>query len=125
VPGGSGARAAAGRAAATRPPPTSSTSCSTCAAVDRGELVATSDSFAEYIERWLAEHGPRLEEGTYRDYRTHVERRLIPFFGERKLRLQGFFMRPGRFELPRPKRATRPSTLRVYQFRHRRVRRSV
>jgi hypothetical protein len=34
-------------------------------------------------------------------------------------------MRPGRFELPRPKWATRPSTLRVYQFRHRRVRRSV
>ena len=30
-------------------------------------------------------------------------------------------MRPGRLELPRPKRATRPSTLRVYQFRHRRL----
>jgi hypothetical protein len=33
----------------------------------------------------------------------------------------GFPMRPGRFELPRPVKVTRPSTLRVYQFRHRRV----
>src|SRR4051794_35493394 len=31
-------------------------------------------------------------------------------------------MRPGRLELPRDIRPTRPSTLRVYQFRHRRVR---
>src|SRR5215213_1042239 len=30
-------------------------------------------------------------------------------------------MRPGRLELPRGKPPTRPSTLRVYQFRHRRV----
>ena len=30
-------------------------------------------------------------------------------------------MRPGRLELPRTIRSTRPSTLRVYQFRHRRV----
>src|SRR3954449_9267324 len=30
-------------------------------------------------------------------------------------------MRPGRLELPRAIRPTRPSTLRVYQFRHRRV----
>jgi hypothetical protein len=36
-------------------------------------------------------------------------------------RLRGFRMRPGRFELPRSKRTTRPSTLRVYQFRHRRL----
>ena len=57
----------------------------TIAAVDRGEVVATSDTFAEYIDRWLKEHRPRLEEGTYRDYRVHVERRLKPFFGRRKL----------------------------------------
>src|SRR2546423_12645934 len=30
-------------------------------------------------------------------------------------------VRPGRLELPRTMRSTRPSTLRVYQFRHRRV----
>src|SRR3954465_2364109 len=30
-------------------------------------------------------------------------------------------VRPGRLELPRGKPPTRPSTLRVYQFRHRRV----
>src|SRR5918998_5236794 len=34
---------------------------------------------------------------------------------------QAFAMRPGRLELPRAIRPTRPSTLRVYQFRHRRV----
>ena len=39
---------------------------------------------------------------------------------QKTLRLRDF-MRPGRFELPRSKRTTRPSTLRVYQFRHRRV----
>ena len=32
-----------------------------------------------------------------------------------------FSMRPRRLELPRTNRSTRPSTLRVYQFRHRRV----
>jgi hypothetical protein len=32
-----------------------------------------------------------------------------------------FPMRPRRLELPRTNRSTRPSTLRVYQFRHRRV----
>src|SRR3954447_21591799 len=34
---------------------------------------------------------------------------------------RGFEVRPGRLELPRGKPPTRPSTLRVYQFRHRRV----
>jgi hypothetical protein len=33
----------------------------------------------------------------------------------------GFPMRPGRLELPPRLHGTRPSTLRVYQFRHRRV----
>ena len=37
------------------------------------------------------------------------------------IRFCGDFMRPGRLELPPRIRGTRPSTLRVYQFRHRRV----
>ena len=55
------------------------------AAVDSGEVIATGNTFADYIDRWLTEHRPRLEEGTYRDYCVHVERRLKPFFGPRKL----------------------------------------
>ena len=35
----------------------------------------------------------------------------------------GLSVRPGRLELPPRLRRTRPSTLRVYQFRHRRVER--
>ena len=57
----------------------------TMAGVDAGQVVATKDTFASYIDRWLREHRPRIEEGTYRDYRVHVERRLKPFFGEMKL----------------------------------------
>ena len=34
---------------------------------------------------------------------------------------KALLVRPGRLELPRTIRSTRPSTLRVYQFRHRRV----
>jgi Phage integrase, N-terminal SAM-like domain len=34
---------------------------------------------------WLREHRPRLEEGTYRDYRNHADRRLTPFFGAMRL----------------------------------------
>jgi hypothetical protein len=55
------------------------------ALVDRGQVVATRERFAAYVERWLREHRPRLEEGTYRAYRNHVDRRLTPFFGERRL----------------------------------------
>jgi hypothetical protein len=57
----------------------------TMAEVDQGRIVATRDTFNTYIDRWLAEHRPRIEEGTYRDYRVHVERRLKPFFGAMKL----------------------------------------
>src|SRR5215211_2619211 len=35
---------------------------------------------------------------------------------------RGCYMRPGRLELPPHISGTRPSTLRVYQFRHRRLR---
>ena len=55
------------------------------AAVDRGDVVSAKDSFSQYIDRWLEEHRPRLEEGTYRDYQVHIEQRLKPFFGEMKL----------------------------------------
>ena len=57
----------------------------TMAAVDRGEVVATRDTFPSYIDRWLAERRPHLEPGTFRDYSVHIERRLKPFFGKRRL----------------------------------------
>lgn len=43
------------------------------------------ETFAAYIDRWLREHRPRIEEGTYLDYRSHVELRLKPFFGSMPL----------------------------------------
>lgn len=57
----------------------------TMAEVNAGRVIASGDTFATYIDRWLVEHRPRIEEGTYRDYRVHVERRLKPFFGEMRL----------------------------------------
>jgi integrase len=56
----------------------------TLAAVYRGEVVATRGSFAERFDAWLAEHRPRIEPGTYQDYRVHGEKRLKPFFGAMK-----------------------------------------
>jgi Phage integrase, N-terminal SAM-like domain len=41
-------------------------------------------SFAERFDAWLEEHRPRIEPGTFRDYRVHGERRLKPFFGTLK-----------------------------------------
>jgi integrase len=55
------------------------------AAVDRGEVVGGRLTFGEYIDGWLADHRPRLEEGSYRDYRTNIDRRLKPFFGRMQL----------------------------------------
>jgi integrase len=55
------------------------------AAVDRGSVISAKGTFAEYIDLWLEEHRPRLEPGTYDDYRVQIERRLKPFFGEMKL----------------------------------------
>ena len=54
-------------------------------AVDRGEVIAHSSPFGEYFDAWLAEHRPRVEEGTYRDYEIHGRLRLKPCFGECKL----------------------------------------
>ena len=52
---------------------------------------------------------------------TNSERYRSPAPNEEARRVRGFPVRPGRLELPRTIRSTRPSTLRVYQFRHRRV----
>jgi integrase len=51
------------------------------AAVYRGEVVAVRGTFAERFDAWLEEHRPRIESGTYRDYRVHGDKRLKPFFG--------------------------------------------
>jgi integrase len=56
----------------------------TMAAVYRGEVVAIRGTFAERFDAWLEEHRPRIEPGTYQDYRVHGERRLKPFFGTMK-----------------------------------------
>src|SRR3954447_12272921 len=55
------------------------------AAVRRGEVVLTTDTFAGYIDDWLEEHRARLEPGTYSDYEVHIRLRLKPFFGDKKL----------------------------------------
>ena len=55
------------------------------AAVDRGEVRACRDTFAVYFDRWLVMRRPYLEEGTWRDYRVHGEKRLKPAFGAMKL----------------------------------------
>jgi integrase len=47
-------------------------------------VVAVPGTFAERFDAWLAEHRPRIEPGTHRDYRVHGERRLKPFFGAMK-----------------------------------------
>src|SRR5947209_2622962 len=55
------------------------------AAVDRGEVIGNTSSFSQYFDRWLAEHRPRLEPGTYREYEVHGRLRLKPFFGDKRL----------------------------------------
>src|SRR3954449_7532321 len=50
------------------------------AAGHRGEVIAARERFAERFDGWLREHRPRIEDGTYRDYRVHGEKRLKPFF---------------------------------------------
>jgi len=55
------------------------------ALVDRGEVIVTTTTFAAYFDAWLAEHRPRIEDGTYRDYEIAGRKRLKPFFGEMRL----------------------------------------
>jgi integrase len=43
------------------------------------------ETFAEYADRWLEEHRPRIEAGTHAHYRAHIERRLTPYFGHLRL----------------------------------------
>ena len=57
------------------------------AAVQRGERRSTSsETFEQAAERWLERKRPRIESSTYRDYEIHLRRRLIPSFGNLKLR---------------------------------------
>jgi len=57
------------------------------AAVNRGESRTTSqETFAQAAERWLRRKRPLIEVSTYRDYETHLGRRLLPAFGKLKLR---------------------------------------
>jgi hypothetical protein len=51
------------------------------AAVYRGEVVAVRGTFAERFDAWLEEHRPRIEPGTYRDYRVHGESASSRFSG--------------------------------------------
>jgi hypothetical protein len=45
------------------------------AAVDRGELRSgSSERFGAYAPRWLEEHRPRVEPGTWADYRKSVDK---------------------------------------------------
>jgi hypothetical protein len=57
------------------------------ASVDRGELRSPSRvTFAEASDAWLRRKKPVLEASTYRDYETHLRKRLKPAFGDLKLR---------------------------------------
>jgi integrase len=57
------------------------------AARDRGEMRAPdTERFNTFAERWLASKKPRVEPSTWSDYSTHIEKRLVPAFGKRKLR---------------------------------------
>jgi integrase len=46
---------------------------------------ASREKFAEYADRWLADHRTRIESGTHAHYRSHLERRLKPYFGQLRL----------------------------------------
>ena len=44
-----------------------------------------STRLADYFESWLAGHKPFIDPGTWRDYRTHGSKRLVPEFGDKRL----------------------------------------
>lgn len=57
------------------------------AAVDRGEVrTASKESFSDAADRWLRRKRPLLEASTYQDYERHLRIRLLPAFGDLKLR---------------------------------------
>lgn len=57
------------------------------AAVDAGKLrSSTTETFAEAAERWLDRKRPLLEQSTFEDYDRHLRLRLLPAFGQMKLR---------------------------------------
>lgn len=57
------------------------------ARVDKGELRSASrESFAEAAIRWLERKRTVIEPSTYRDYEIHLRLRLVPIFGQLKLR---------------------------------------
>src|SRR3954468_23833776 len=43
------------------------------------------ESVAAGWERWLDQRRPYLERGSWLDYRSHGERRILPHFGDRKV----------------------------------------
>jgi integrase len=56
------------------------------AAVDRGQLRTVSrETFAEYAERWLADHRSRVERSTAIDYDNTLRNHLLPAFGAIRL----------------------------------------
>ena len=71
--------------------------------------------------RRIAERKTAVTTDSLRGIGRDVPARSVGQAGLQEVAANQRKMRPGRFELPRSKRTTRPSTLRVYQFRHRRV----
>jgi integrase len=53
--------------------------------VRRGEVRATSETFAEFWAKVLEAKRPYVTAGTLQDYRMHGEKRLLPWFGALKL----------------------------------------
>ena len=50
-----------------------------------GTLHLSTARFADYFESWLAGHRPFIDQGTWKDYRTHGIKRLVPEFGAKRL----------------------------------------
>jgi integrase len=57
------------------------------AAIDKGAVrTAGKETFAEAADRWLRSKRPHLEASTFQDYERHLRFRLLPAFGDAKLR---------------------------------------
>lgn len=52
-----------------------------------GRIAVTSNTtVAKWLERWLTEvHGPELRPTTYRDYRSVIDKHIVPHIGHRRL----------------------------------------
>src|SRR4051794_12088416 len=53
--------------------------------VHAGQVRVSRESLTGWWERWLAEHRPYIEPGSWADYRRHGTLRILPHLGQHKL----------------------------------------